>query len=111
MAVWYDKLYIGENALPLCKEIRAGVEKGRYIPGIYLITLSSNDKEQLDIFDEIQLYMPALKRRLQPIIAIAAGKEEAMSLFCTIAGDVQRETGGLKIRQYFEKAISLSKEP
>ncbi len=105
MAQWYDKLYIGQKAALMFDRIYQSVEQERFLPGVFLITLSSNPKEQLDIFDSIYLYMPALRRRLQPVIGIAAGREEALTLFQAIAKDVYRKTNSLNIRAYFEERI------
>lgn len=105
MAVWYEKLYTGQKAAQMYDRIHKSVEEGHYIPGVYLITLAANQKEQLDIYDSIQLYLPALKKRLEPIVGIACGREEALSLFETIAGDVLAKTGGLRIRKYFEEEM------
>ena len=105
MAVWYDKLYTGQNASLIYDRIYKSVEEEQYVPGIYLITLSRNPVEQLEIYDSIQLVQPAFKKRLMPIIGIAAGKEEAMKLFVNIASDVLKKTNGLQIRRYFEERI------
>lgn len=109
MAVWYDKLYTGANAALIYEKIHNSIESEQYIPGVYLITLASNEREQLDIYDSIQLYLPALKRRLEPIIGVACGHEEALSLFKTIADDVYSKTGRLMIRKYFEEMMGLDK--
>lgn len=109
MALWYEKLYTGQNAALIYDKIHKSVEEERYIPGVYLITLSSNQNEQLDIYDSIQLYMPALRQRLSPIIGIACGNEEAMGVFQIIAEDVLQKTGGLRLREYFTKEMGIDK--
>lgn len=105
MAVWYDKLYTGQNAGLIYDKIHKSVEDEHYIPGVYLITLAYNEKEQLDIYDSIQLYQPALKKRLQPIVGIASGNEEALKVFQVIADDVLKKTGHLRIREFFVKEM------
>lgn len=103
MAVWYNNLFMGANAAPLYEKIYRSIEDEKYLPGVYLITIAAGEKDQLDSYDSIQLMMPALRRRLQPIIGVALGKEEAMSLLQNIAQEVYKETGGLHMRAYFEK--------
>ena len=105
MAVWYEKLYMGQKAALMYDKIHKSVEKEKYIPGIYLITIAENPVEQLEIINSMSLYMPALKKRLMPIIGVASGYEEAMSLFQTIAEDVYEKTGKLALRQYFEEQL------
>jgi len=105
MAVWYSKLYIGEKAAPLYEKIYRSIEDEKYLPGVYLITIAGADKDQLDIFDSIRLFMPALRRRLKPVIGIAYGKDEALDLLRTIAENVRRETGSLYLRSYFEEKL------
>lgn len=105
MAVWYENLYMGAAAAPLYDQIYHSIEEEKYLPDVYLITIAAAVKDQLDCYESIQLFMPALRRRLKPIIGLAYGKEEAMSLLQTIAEDVYRETGGLRIRTYFEERL------
>ena len=105
MAVWYEKLYVGRKAALVFDKIYQSVETGRFLPGIYLITLSANEREQLDLIDCVYLHAPAMKRRLMPVIGIAAGKKEAMELFRLIAAEVYEKTGSLWIRRYFEEKL------
>ena len=105
MAIWYDKLYSGKKAALMYEQIHKSVEDEKYIPGVYLITLGFNPKDQLEIFNCLSLYLPAMKRRLMPIIGIASGYEEAISLFQLIAEDVYEKTGGFALRRFFEEQL------
>ena len=106
MAVWYSNLYMGEKAAPLYEKIYRSIEDEKYLPDVYLITIAGSDRDQLDLFHSIQLYMPALRRRLKPIIGVAIGREEGTALLQSIAADVYKETGGLYMRRYFEEKLA-----
>ena len=110
MAIWYDKLYTGSQAAKMYKSIHRSIEKEKYIKDVYLITIAAGDNDQLDVFDSIQLYMPALKRRLQPIVGIAYGKEEAIALVQTILMDVYKITGNYHVRKFFESEMKLNEK-
>lgn len=110
MAVWYENLYMGINAAPLYDQIYRSIEEEEYMPEVYLITIAAGEKDQLDSFQSIQLMMPALRRRLQPIIGVALGKEEAMTLLQDIARDVYEKTGDLYLRKYFEEKLRKQQE-
>ena len=110
MAVWYENLYMGINAAPLYDRIYRSIEEEIYLPEVYLITIASGSKDQLEAFESIQLMMPALRRRLQPIIGLALGKGEAMTLLQDIVRDVYEETGDLHLRKYFEEKLKEQKE-
>ena len=107
MAVWYDKLYTGAQAAAMYKRIHKSIENEKYIKNVYLITIAEGDKDQLDVFDSVQLYMPALRRRLQPIVGIAYGRDEAISLVQAILKDVYKNTGNLYARKFFESEMKL----
>lgn len=110
MAIWYKQLYMGQKAANMYEKIHKSVEEGKYLPGIYLITIAENPADQLEIYNSISLYMPALKRRLMPIVGAACGYKEAISLFQTMAEDVYQKTGGFMLRKYFEEQIELQQQ-
>ncbi len=110
MAVWYENLYMGINAAPQYDRIYRSIEEEMYLPEVYLITIAAAEKDQLDAYESVQLWMPALRRRLQPIIGLALGKGEAMALLQDIVRDVYEETGDLHLRKYFEEKLSKQQE-
>ena len=101
MARWHENLYIGENASLFEKEIRQVVDKGLAFPEAFLITLSANPAEQLDIISTSQLIAWKVHRTLPTIVGIAVTRKEAFGLVRQMAEDVYRTTGDCNLRDYF----------
>jgi hypothetical protein len=97
---WYRKLYIGETARKKRYQIVWKVKHRAGMLGVYLITLSSNEENLLDIFDSSILLQPYYKKEDIFIVGIACGYDEAIEIVTRIIDELYRETGDFKIRQY-----------
>ena len=98
-------LYWGPNALEEEERILRALRDGKPLFGLYLITLSTNPVEQLDILPSYFLVQPAVRRTLPPVVGVAKGREEAFSLIETIAAEAFRETGTVSLRTYLQDKI------
>lgn len=99
---WARNLYIG-NGIDDIKAIRSKVNKGSFLPGIFLITLSEHPDHVLEIIPSYVL-MQKWGRKLCPkIIGIAKGKKEAMNLVTEIVKEVYENTGTVEIKEYLKK--------
>ncbi len=99
---WYSDLYTGKNAEKNAKRRIKEINKGIYRGNTYLITLAANPANQLEIFSVHQLRFSYIRRNCPMILGIASGREEALEVFLEIVGQVYRETGDVRIRDYFE---------
>ncbi len=105
MIHWHDKIYLGEDIKSEYKNIRAKLEKGESPFGLYVIALSSNKSEQLDIF---RADMFTRSRRLYPeptVVGLARGKKEAEGLVALMAFDSYEKTGKVDLRKLFDLSI------
>lgn len=102
MIVWSEKLYIGEQAEKHCKRIQKKLERGKLVPGYFLITKPSNESNLLDILPAAELLFPYYKRQELLVYGLAKGKAEAESLVVSMLEDVYRETEGLCCKEYFK---------
>lgn len=101
MIVWSEKLYIGELAEKNCKRVQKKLENGKFVPGFFLITRPSNEKNLFDILSTQELLFPYYKRRELLVYGLAKGKAEAEELVVSMLEDVWRETDGLCCKEYF----------
>jgi len=101
MIVWSEKLYIGEQAQKNCRRVQKRLEKGKLVPGFFLITRPSNEKNLFDILSTQDLLFPYYKRRELLVYGLAKGKAEAESMVVSMLEDVWRETDGLCCKEYF----------
>ena len=98
MKKWYDALWIGPKAEKKRRKLIDAVKDGKKMPGAYVIALSSNSRELLDIIPVSMIGKPGCPADNLYIIGIADGKAEAFSLIEKIVDYIYRETGKLNIR-------------
>ena len=101
MIVWSEKLYIGKQAEKNCKKLEKKLEKGKLVPGVFLITKPSNENNLFDILPATELLFPYYKRMELLVYGLAKGKAEAEELVLFMLEDVCREMGGLYCKEYF----------
>lgn len=98
---YYSHLYLGEsmNADKLDK-IKKKLEKKPLISGVFLITLSKNPKDQLEIYDARQLVQTYYKKNPPYIVGIAADYEEAITLVEHIVRECVETRGDCSLKEY-----------
>ena len=101
MLNWYKGLYVGNNAKKKKKKLIRRINQGAGVIDVYLITLASNSRDQLDIFSANELLQKARRKNCPVIVGLACGYWEALEL-------VQRtyeETGTGEVRKWLERQI------
>ena len=99
---WRKDLYIGEGAAPELRRIKRRLDADRTVSGFHLITLASNENDELDIIRSEFVSQRALRERLPLIVGVASGRREALDIVVKIADECVRDTGGPGIRRYLE---------
>ncbi len=102
MIVWSEKLYIGEQVEKKYKKVQKKLEKGKLVPGYFLITRPSNEENLFDILPTTELLFPYYKQQELLVYGLARGKAEAEELVVSMLEDVYRETDGLCCKEYFK---------
>ena len=69
---------------------------------IYFISLASNKQDLFDIFHAAHLKQPAFYSQNPFVVGIASGYEEALELTQQMVEDIYQETGGFRVREYFQ---------
>lgn len=95
-----DKLYFGSKASESKKSVLKDIRKGKYLPGVCVVTLPSNADNVLDIIEVYTLLQPAINTEDMTVVGIAFGKEEAMEVVRRIVDDTYRELGEIDIIRY-----------
>lgn len=101
MLRWNKRLYIGANVKEP-EKIKEKINQNKFVPGIFLITLSSNPDNLLEIISALMLKQDTLRSLCPEIIGIAHGKEEAMKLVESILNQVYQETGTFQVQNYLK---------
>ena len=95
------KLYFGESAQENKKEILSYIKRRKWQFGIYVITLSENEENLLDVYETIQFEQNYYKKKKLWIVGAAVGKKEAFELVGEIINDVFQKTGAFNVKDYF----------
>lgn len=96
---WYNKLYLGENAMKRKRKIINNIRFNKPQLGVYVITLPTNDKNSLDIYPSNILLQKYYKKRELTIVGIAEGREESLMLVERIVMDCYNQTGQFLVKE------------
>ena len=96
-------LYLDENSSLKKQEILKKLDKDEWQLEKYLIVLSKNEKNHLEIFNSVLLLQKAIDKDDLFLVGIAGGYQEALELIEQITRNVYDETKGTDIRNYIIK--------
>ena len=99
---WAKALYLSEKTAKKKDKIIRKANRGIGMVSIYFISLASNEQDLFDIFHAMHLKQPGFYGQNPFIVGIASGYEEALELTQRMVEDIYRETGGFRVREYFE---------
>lgn len=100
---WYKNLYVGDRAKGKCYRIIQKTKRGKLQNNVYLLTMPTNEENQLDIISANLLLQPYYKKKSIWIAGIAIGKEEAMEVLTCMVQDALLETGQASVKEYLKK--------
>ena len=100
MLTWREPLYIEDQLKKREKRLKKRLNDGKADVGHYLITLSQNPNDNLDIISTSYLKQRSLYNMLPTVVGIAASKTGAIKLVRLIAEDCLAKTKGLDIRAF-----------
>ncbi|MGI6118201.1 MAG: hypothetical protein ACOYBC_07390 [Bilifractor sp.] len=103
---WYKELFTGKEAAKNAGRLIRNAEQGKFDPGLYLITLSSNGTDELDLVlaSSIRGKKTAISR-MPLVVGIAIGKHEAVQVAGEIARCAYFESGAASIRQWILDSV------
>lgn len=82
------------------RKIRNNIEKDKWQLETYLIALTKNEENHLEIFNSVLLLQKTMKKENLFIVGIASGYLEALELVEKITQEVYDMTSGVDIRNY-----------
>lgn len=98
---WYKRLYLGDSAKKKKDSLIQKIEEGKTLFNVYLITLSGNEQNQLEIIPSWNLKFWYTRENYPCIVGLACGEAEAEELVCSIVSEVYEKTGKADLRAYF----------
>lgn len=102
MIKWCSKLYLDEKIRKEPDKWKMRLEEGKLSYSLFCIALASNEKNLFDIMDCNELWFRHYRQSEVCIVGLAGDKENAIRLLQNIIEDIYRETGDLKVREYFK---------
>ena len=99
---WAMNLYTTEKTKKILPRIMRKTEEGKLQPGIWLLTIASNEHNLIDIFHSIHYMQPMFQRMNPDIIGVAENEDAAKELLIRMTEDVYRETSCFDVRNYFK---------
>lgn len=98
---WYREFYAGEGIAAQKEKIKRKILRNKGMINIYIISLSSNPENLLDIIPSWELMQKYYPKSELLVVGADRGYENAVELAGTIIMDVYRETGTFQVRDYF----------
>ena len=99
---WAVNLYTTEKTKKQLPRIIHKLKIRKMQQGIWLITLASNEKNLLDLFQAIYYIQPMLQKMNPDIVGIADSQDAAKEMIVKITGDVYQKQGNFDMRSYFK---------
>ncbi len=97
---YYKYLYTGESLEKKKEKIISKLSKEKFQAGIFLIVLSGEEKNQLEILNSNLLLQKYYPQKDYLVVGIAKGFDEALEILEEIVQKVYNETKGAEIRSY-----------
>ena len=101
MLKWQEDFLTGES-VKNPEKIKKKLNNGKLVPGIYLLTLSENPLNLMDIIPAAMLLQKSFYGICPKIIGMAKGKEEALGMVRDLIDKMYRETGTFSTAEYIE---------
>lgn len=98
---WAVNLYTTEKTKKALPRIMQKVRKRKLQPGVWLITIASNEQNLFDIFHSSTYLQPMFAKLNPDIVGIAESPDAARELVVRIAEDMLKENGDFDVRAYF----------
>ena len=99
--MYHPKLYLGESIqMKKLDKIKKKLEKRPVLSGVFLISISRNASDQLEIYEARQLCQSYYQKYPPYVVGIAGSREEALQLLERIVTECLRERGDCALKEY-----------
>ena len=101
MLKWQEDYYVAEG-IKDAEKTKKRIDAGKVALGVYLVTLSENPGNLLEIIPSYMLIQKSYYAKCPEIIGMAKGKDEATDLAVDIVKNIYGETGAFQVKEYFK---------
>ena len=99
--LFHNKLYFDEESAKQKKKIMKKLKHNKETIGVYVITLSLNPEDELDIYPSYVLRQKEYINKDIIVVGIASDREKAMELLVKMTDDCFNEMKAISFRQFF----------
>ena len=99
--LFHNKLYVDEEISKQKNKIMRKLKHNKETIGVYIITLSLNPEDELDIYPSYVLRKKEYIDKDIIVVGVASDKEKAMELLVNMTDDCYEEMGRISFRQFF----------
>ncbi len=100
MIRWMEGLYLGEGVEKKHRKIQEDMERGKLRWHVYVLMLSTNPQNQLDILSSAFLKQPYYRHQELMVVGLASGYPEALTVLQRIVADAVQATGKADLRAF-----------
>lgn len=97
---YYRYLYLSDGLERKKEKIIQKLEKGKFQIDVYLVILSPNENNQLEIYQSLLFLQPDFPREDYFVVGIAKGYEAALEIVEEITKEVYNETERADIKAF-----------
>lgn len=102
---WYDRLYLGESVKEHADDIRWKINHNVGQKNVYVISLSVNPQNLLDITPAWELIQHSYPyKKSMSIVGLAKGREEAVDVVVRIIEETYLQKGNVDVRDYLKSS-------
>ena len=105
--VFVKKLIVGKSLKNKKQKIMWKIRHNSGMFDVFVITLSSNKDNLLDIINSSVLMQKYYPKDNMIIVGIAKGYDEAVDIVGRIVEKVYKETGSFNVREYVERVNNI----
>lgn len=95
-------LYVADSLISTQYKVIEKVHKSKLVPNLYLIALSVNPDNMLDLIPEWEALQKGYPKEKLKVVGIATGKKEAVALVKYIIEDSVVHTGNADVRPFLK---------
>lgn len=107
---WYSRLYVSDDLKEKKEKLIDKIEHGCGTPGIYLITIASNERNLLDILSADQLLWPVMHRICPVIVGMAHSYDDAVQIAASLILEAYESTDEFHVETYLKQRLDEKEE-
>ena len=101
LMLFHKKLYLDDITSENKRKIIRKLKHNKLTLGVYVIVLSENDTDQLEIYPSYVLLQKAFSDMAMTVVGIASDLESSRELLVRMTDDCLKETGKASLKEYF----------